>query len=169
MSMQHWETTHETMSMSDALAAISEEKFVAAPGLPRGIDSFHPTFDLDVLETAEVFEVHASVPGIALDRIDISVFGDSLRIAGERIVTDTGRMTEDSDYRWLMRERPVGHFDRSVRFPSPIQADLATATVDSGVLIVTLPKATPASLQVIPVRAANKTHHDAAIEVEGTR
>ncbi len=158
MSMQHWESTHE--SMRDALAAISEEKFLAAPGLPRGVDSFRPTFDLDVLETAEVFEVHASVPGIAVDRIDISVFGDSLRIAGERIVTDTGRMTEDSDYRWLVRERPVGHFDRSVRFPSPIHADQTTAEVADRVLIVTLPKTVASAPRTIVVRDAVNSRLD---------
>lgn len=169
LSIEYRDTTHETMSMSDALAAISDEKFVPAPAHPMDVDSYRTIFDLDVLETAEVFEIHASVPGIALDLIDISVFGDGVRIAGERLVTDTGRMTEESDYRWLVRERPMGHFDRSVSLPGAIQADLATATVDDGVLIVTLPKATPASLHVIPVRAASKTHHAAAIEVEGTR
>lgn len=170
MSMQQWESANETMSLSDALAAISEEKFVPTPARRLAIDadySGRSALALDVLETPEVFEIHASVPGLTPEQIDITVLGDGVRIAGEGVVADTGRVTEESDYRWLVRERPLGRFDRSVSLPNAIQPDLATATVDNGVLVVTLPKAALADMHVIPVRSANREHGDAAIEIEG--
>ncbi|MGI8485563.1 MAG: Hsp20/alpha crystallin family protein [Thermomicrobiales bacterium] len=167
LSMQHWESTNETMSLSDALAAISEEKFVPTPARRLAIDSDRSALALDVLETPDVFEIHASVPGLAPEQLDITVLGDGVRIAGENAVADTGRATEESDYRWLVRERPLGRFDRSVSLPSAFQPDLATATVDNGVLIVTLPKAALVEMHVIPVRTTNGRHHGATIEIEG--
>lgn len=168
--MQQWESAIETMSLSDALAAISEEKFVPTPARRLAIDADHSSrsaLALDVLETPEVFEIHASVPGLAPDQIDITVLGDGVRIAGEGVVADTGRVTEESDYRWLVRERPLGRFDRSVNLPNAIQPDLATAKVDNGVLIVTLPKVALADMRVIPVRSINREQHDATMEIEG--
>ncbi len=158
------------MSLGDALAAISEEKFVPASASRPGKDQRQVALALDVLETPDVFEIHASVPGIDAEQIEIMVHGDGVRIAGERTVADSGRATEESDYRWLVRERPTGRFDRSVSLPSTIRPDGAAAEIADGVLIVTLPKADASQVHVIPVRAgagsSMSTSRDATIEIE---
>lgn len=167
--MQQWESTDETMSMSEALAAISEEKFVQAPRNPRPGSAQSVALALDVLETPDVFEIHASVPGLAPEAIDITVLGDGVRIAGEQTTIDTGRATEESDYRWLVRERHVGRFDRSVTLPGAIKVNEASAESRDGVLVITLPKEPAFRMTTIPVRAGAGADDSAVVEIEQSR
>lgn len=169
LNMQQWESTDETMSMSEALAAISDEKFVQTPRNPRPGSAQSVALALDVLETPEVFEIHASVPGLAPEAIDITVLGDGVRIAGEQTTIDTGRATEESDYRWLVRERHVGRFDRSVTLPAPIKVNEASAESRDGVLVITLPKEPAFRMTTIPVRAGAGADGSAVVEIEQSR
>ncbi|EFY84138.1 hypothetical protein J3458_020563 [Metarhizium acridum] len=54
------------------------------------------------------------------------------------------RDTEDHDVKYWASERSLGGFYRSFTFPKQIQQDGVTATLDSGVLAVTVPKAAEA-------------------------
>jgi HSP20 family protein len=153
--MQEWQFDGDMMSMRDALAEISEEKFVQSSygreRAPHVVESI--SLALDVLETSDVFEIHASVAGVDPAKLDITVLADGVRIAGERATFDTGRIGEESDYRWLVRERHVGRFDRSVTLPMPVAIDRVVAEFVDGVLVVTLPKAIATPMRTIPVRA----------------
>ena len=141
----------DPMSLSDALAAIPDDAFVRAPVLGEAAP-LSSRLALDVLETPDVFEIHASVPGIEPVALDITVLGEVVRIAGEGRAAETPFVTEESDYRWLVRERPVGRFDRTVSLPSPVDAGRVEATVCDGVLVVTLPKLRRSAQVRIPVR-----------------
>ncbi|MGN6031334.1 MAG: Hsp20/alpha crystallin family protein [Thermomicrobiales bacterium] len=142
----------DLMSLSEALAAIPDDAFARTPvqGVPESGAS--RLLALDVLETPDHFEIHASVPGIDPASLDITVLGESVRIAGEGHTAESPAVTEESDYRWLVRERPVGRFDRTVSLPSPVDRGAVDATVRDGVLIVTLPKAQRSAQVRIPVR-----------------
>ena len=154
MSMQYWPPSQDdVMTLAEALDDISDEKF-AQYSRAKGRTTAPPMrLALDVLETPEVFEIHASVPGVEPELIEISVEGDTVRIAGERTSIDTGRMTEDADYRWLVRERQLGHFDRTVSLPSHVDVNRTTADFIDGVLVVSLPKIVAPVGRTIPVRA----------------
>ncbi|MGC4192946.1 MAG: Hsp20/alpha crystallin family protein [Thermomicrobiales bacterium] len=138
--------------LSEALAAIPDGAFaqVSVRGVPEA--SASRLLALDVLETPEAFEIHASVPGIEPEALDITVLGESVRIAGEGRTAETTFVTEESDYRWLVRERPVGRFDRTVSLPLPVDPSGVGATVRDGVLVVTLPKVRHSTVVRIPVR-----------------
>ncbi|MGC4104777.1 MAG: Hsp20/alpha crystallin family protein [Thermomicrobiales bacterium] len=144
---------YELMRLSDALDAIPDDAFVRSPAPGVHDTRVSHQLALDVLETESVFEVHASVPGIDALALDITVLGESVRIVGEGRAADSPFVTDESDYRWLVRERPVGRFDRTVSFPSPVDPLRADATVRDGVLVVTLPKARRSAATRIPVRA----------------
>jgi len=142
----------DLMSFSEALAAIPDDAFARTPvrGVPEsGVSRL---LALDVLETPHHFEIHASVPGIDPAALDIAVLGESVRIAGEGHTAESPAVTEESDYRWLVRERPVGRFDRTVSLPSPVDRGAVDATVRDGVLIVTLPKVQRPAQVRIPIR-----------------
>lgn len=143
----------DAVSLSDALAAIPDDVFARGPvaGLPLA-SAASQILALDVLETPDVFEIHASVPGIDPAALDITILGDAVRIAGEGRTAETPFVTEESDYRWLVRERPVGRFDRTVSLPSPVDPGSVEATVRDGVLTVTLPKRLRPARVRIPVR-----------------
>ncbi|MGB3329728.1 MAG: Hsp20/alpha crystallin family protein [Thermomicrobiales bacterium] len=144
------------MSLSEALAAIPDDAFTRTPAVQQPEGGASRLLALDVLETADVFEIHASVPGIDPEVLDITVLGESVRIVAEGRTAETPHVTEESDYRWLVRERPVGRADRTVSLPSAVDPAGADATVRDGVLIVTLPKvARPTSVR-IAVRAGTE-------------
>ena len=91
---------------------------------------------LDVSEREDCYVVRASIPGIDPDEIDISISDNVLTIRGE--------MKHEADQqseRYVLRERRMGSFTRSVSFPMAVDADRAEATCDYGVLTLHLPKA----------------------------
>jgi len=91
---------------------------------------------LDVSEREDSYVVRASIPGIDPDEIDISLSDNVLTIRGE--------MKHEADQqseRYVLRERRMGNFTRSVSFPTAIDADRAEASCDYGVLTLRLPKA----------------------------
>jgi HSP20 family protein len=103
---------------------------------------------LDVYETPQAFVVEASLPGLTADDVTITAQGDTLTIRGEaRAAEASGERT------WLLRERRMSPFQRSIEFPSPIDPDRAEAHFENGVLMLSLPKAQSAQPTRIQVQA----------------
>lgn len=149
MSITRWDPWGDIVSLREAMNNLLEESFVrprpgiAGPGMASSLA-------LDVKETPEKFIVTASVPGVPLADIDISVLGDTLRISGQR----KEEIEEGEGGRWLLRERRFGAFERTVSLPTQVNAEDAAADYRNGVLTVTLPKAEMAKPKSIPVRGA---------------
>ncbi|MDX9865791.1 MAG: Hsp20/alpha crystallin family protein [Anaerolineaceae bacterium] len=80
--------------------------------------------------------VHAEMPGVHVDDIDININGAELTISGQRSPED---IPEDAQY--LRRERKFGEFSRTIQLPFAVDADKVDANFKDGVLSVTLPKA----------------------------
>lgn len=91
---------------------------------------------VDVKETADSILLHVELPGLKLDEIDVRVHdGRVLSISGER----KAERKEETD-RWHRRERAYGRFQRIFRLPEGANVDKISASCDSGVLTVTVPK-----------------------------
>jgi HSP20 family protein len=148
MSSTRWDPLNDLVSLREAMNNLLEESFVR----PRQGTTQGPAgLALDVRETPEAFVVTASVPGVGVDDVDITVLGDTLRIRGERRGEQSG---EEQNGHWLVRERRFGVFERTVALPTVVKADAAEADFTDGVLTVTLPKADEAKPRSIPVRGA---------------
>jgi HSP20 family protein len=100
---------------------------------------------MDVREEDEAFVLTALVPGLKADALDIQVIEDVVRLEGE--FTPEG--SEPSGY--LLRELPRGSFQRSLRLPTPIEADQVEARIADGILTLRLPKAESARPKTIKV------------------
>lgn len=163
MSSSRWDPWGDIISLRDAMNNLLEESFV----VPRAAGAPAPgTLGLavDLLERPDAFVLTASVPGVRPADVSITVLGDTVTIAGQRDASrDSRREPEGS--RWLIRERHFGTFDRSVKLPSHVKPDEATADFEDGVLTVTLPKAAAAKPRTITVRSggAAPTVHDVAV------
>jgi len=145
MTMQRWDGFRELASLRDAVNYIFQESCVQPNG-PRaepGASSF--TLPLDVTEAENEFVVKASLPGIKPEDVQTTVLGDTLTIRGESKVED------ENGHDWLLRERRYGSFQRSVSMGTPINADMAIAQFDDGVLTLTLPKSEQARPKQIKV------------------
>ena len=91
---------------------------------------------LDVVADGDDFVVRASLPGVAPDNIQVSIEENVLTIRGE-----TASHFENTDRNYLMRERRIGSFHRSLRLPDTVDQDKAQPLYEHGVLTITLPKA----------------------------
>ena len=109
-----------------------------------GVRTFQPT--LDLVETADHYEVIADLPGVTREGVEVEFENGVLKIRGERAVSAAG-----DDLRWYRRERSEGKFARTIAFRDDVEVADIEATVTDGVLRVRLPKAERRKPRQIPV------------------
>jgi HSP20 family protein len=104
---------------------------------------------LDVVEEGENILVHASMPGVNPDDIDVTIENDILTIKGHSTME---RERKDGNY--LMKERRTGSFHRSLRLPETVDSDKASPRYENGVLTVALPKVEPKKARKLTVNVS---------------
>ncbi len=80
--------------------------------------------------------LHAEVPGLEKEDIEITVAGNTVTIKGSRKAEAL-----EKDERFHLRERRTGDFTRTIELPYQIEADKVGARLHNGVLEITLPRA----------------------------
>ena len=105
---------------------------------------FVPEFEMK--ETDDAFLLKGDVPGVKEDDIEISCSGQSLSVSGKR--EEEAREEGERYYRY---ERSFGSFSRTFTLPETADLDNASASLDSGVLTVTMPKRESAKARKISV------------------
>ena len=91
---------------------------------------------IDVKEDKDAYKVHADLPGMKKDDIQVTVDGNVVTIRAE-----TKRSTEQKDGEKILRtERYEGTVSRSFQLPYEIDMTAAEAKYQDGVLDLTLPK-----------------------------
>lgn len=103
---------------------------------------------VDVAERGEEFIVKASLPGVDVDDVDVTLEDDLLTIKGE---IHDDRELEEQNYH--LRERAYGSFGRCIRFPVDVDADRVEANYEHGVLTLRIPKAEAVKPRRIQVNA----------------
>jgi HSP20 family protein len=78
--------------------------------------------------------VTAELPGIDSEKLDISVSGDTLTIAGTAV---TEMLAQNETY--LRQERDIGGFKRKLRLPFQVNTQAVEARYEKGMLTITLP------------------------------
>lgn len=91
---------------------------------------------VDVKENEAAYTVHAEVPGVAKEDIQVAIDGNVVSLRAE--VTQKDEQTKDD--KLLRSERFYGAVERSFQLPQEIDAAQARARYDNGVLTLTLPK-----------------------------
>jgi HSP20 family protein len=144
MSIQRWDPVRDIVTLREAMNSLLEESFVR----PRaGMIAMTGGMAIDLRENDQAYIVETIVAGAKPEDVEISVLGDTLRIAVE--IRDEG---DHHGEKWLLRERRFGRFERSLTLPAQVKADDATADFHDGILTVSLPKAEAARPRSIPVR-----------------
>ena len=80
--------------------------------------------------------ISAALPGISKEAIQVTIDEDVLTIKAQ--TTDEH---ESKEGKYLMRERSVGTFHRSLRLPDSIDATKSKASHKDGILTISFPKA----------------------------
>ena len=97
----------------------------------------------DVMENDDGYEIHAELPGLSKDQIDIQVQDRELIISGEIKGGQRGRMHRST--------RRTGRFEYRTYLPSDFKADKVSAKLSSGILTVRVPKSDMAKPRRIEV------------------
>ena len=95
---------------------------------------------IDVVDEGDEFAVAAELPGFGPDEVDLRVVDQTLYLDADR---DEETSIEEGEF--VHHERSHQSVSRRVRLPEPVDADDVTATLEQGLLTVTIPKAVPDS------------------------
>lgn len=95
-----------------------------------------PRISLDVREDDKSYTVHADLPGVKKEDIDVQVEGNVVRISAE----NRQEREEKQGEKVIRSERYVGRVSRSFTLGVDVDESAATAKFENGVLELTLPK-----------------------------
>lgn len=101
--------------------------------------------DFRLVENENELVIKAELPGVSEKDLEITLDGAALTIRGER-----GNEAPEG-YRAVRRERGTLRFSHSYMLPARVDSGKATARLEDGVLVLTLPKAEEAKPRQIPV------------------
>lgn len=91
---------------------------------------------IDVKEKDNTFIVHADIPGVTKEDIDLAIEGAVVTIRAEVKQHDEHK----EDGKVLRSERYYGAISRSFQLPADIDTEQADASYHDGVLVLNLPK-----------------------------
>jgi len=94
--------------------------------------------NLDLVEYDEEYVVTVDLPGFEAADVDVELVGRTLTIDAEQSTDET---VEDEDGQFIRQERSRSTSMQQVEFPASVSEGDATATMQNGVLTVTVPKA----------------------------
>jgi len=103
---------------------------------------------IDWKETPKAHVFKADVPGLKKEEVKVEVEdGNVLQISGER-----SKEQEEKNDRWHRVERSSGKFLRRFRLPENAKTEQIKASMENGVLTVTVPKEEVKKPEVKPVQ-----------------
>lgn len=110
---------------------------------PRATADNYPRTNLN--DTGDNLEVIVEVPGVSKDDINVKIQGNYLELSGKR----TRAVPEG--YTVHRTEREALSFSRSFTLPYEVDADKVTASLNNGILTMTLPKSEAAKPKQIAI------------------
>lgn len=138
-----WNPFDEMTSLRDAMNQLVAESFVRPHG---GHTIIQPAVNL--YETDGEYVLKVSAPGLNPDNFEITAQQNVLTIQGH-----TQEEQQEEGARYHVREQRFGEFLRTVRFPTPIDAERIQASLANGILTVRVPKSEAAKPRRISVQA----------------
>ena len=116
-------------------------------GLDRPFTGYKTWPAIDVAEDENSISVRAEVPGCNAEDINISVYGNTLTISGEKKLSE-----EKKEKGYYHVESTYGSFRRELTLPTDVEQDKIDAVCKDGVLSITLPKAAKAKAIKVKVK-----------------
>lgn len=101
---------------------------------------------VDIRENEDAFLVHAELPGLSKDDVEITLENNILKLSGERRFE---KDVEEKEYHRV--ERAYGTFTRAFSLPSRVDSTGVTASFADGVLTITVPKVEEAKPRKISI------------------
>lgn len=138
---KHVPAVHILMTF-DGLMDNFRRNFIESIAYPWDWVSLEPAVPVreatvDLVDAWNKFVVHAELPGVAKDKIDVTLTKDGIEISAE---TDVEK--EDKEKNFVVRERVYSHIYKQLSFPEEVIPEKAESTFKDGLLEVCIPKKT---------------------------
>ena len=104
------------------------------------------SFPMDAYRRGDDFFVHLDLPGVNPDSVEVTVEGQNVTVAAERVLEQ-----QEGD-QLIVSERPQGKFSRELRLGASIDSDSIAADYQDGVLTLRLPVAAQAKPRRVEIR-----------------
>ncbi len=104
------------------------------------------TYPMDLFETDDQLVLEMAVPGLTGDGLDISIEGRQLSVRAT-----LPEAPDDESRRYWLQSIPRGDVSRTVRLPVAVDVDAIEATVNDGMLRLTMPKQSEAKVRKIAI------------------
>lgn len=151
MSMERWNPFRDMDVMRQAMDRWFDDRlgnYFTGSGSSNQVASVA----VDVHETENGYELAASLPGVRPEDVDITINRDTVTLRGRSEQT-----TQRQQGNYIYRERHSGTFQRTIRLPEPINADQTEATLENGVLRLTLPRLQQTPNRRVQVRTGSNS------------
>lgn len=106
---------------------------------------------IDVSETPEAVTLRLEVPGLSREQLKIAVENHTLTLRGEKT-----QETSSENETFHRTERSFGAFERSFSLPSYVDTENVKASLQDGVLVVTLPRREQAKAREISIDSGTR-------------
>lgn len=104
---------------------------------------------INLRDLGDAFQLEASLPGLDIDKLDISVLGRRLTISGEFAAAEVPENAV-----WHRQERSIGRFEKNLQLSTEVETDQVEAEYSQGILRIKLPKAAAALPKKITLKAS---------------
>jgi HSP20 family protein len=147
MNLVRWNPVREMVTLGQAMDSMFDHDYFRPFWLSveSGVNLVPA---IDMYETDNEIVVKATMPGVEAKELDINITGDTLTIKGETISEK-----EEKKENYYYQECSYGTFARSITLPAGVETDKSEASLDSGILTLTLPKAESVKPKSIKVKA----------------
>lgn len=103
---------------------------------------------MDVAETETAYLVRLDVPGLSRDDVAVDYRDGVLKISGQA----NSERTIENEGKYYYQERHSGSFARSLRLGRNVDVEAISASMDNGVLAITIPKLESYTPKTIPIQ-----------------
>ena len=135
MYLKKWDPFRDLISIQERMNQLFDETFSSRK---EGIEEFSKgnwSPPVDIYETGSNVVLKAEIPGMSQEDIEIKIEDNTLILKGERKLEKASH--EETYYRV---ERSYGTFMRSFTLPNSVDQDQVSATYDSGIFKIVMPK-----------------------------
>lgn len=110
-------------------------------------EEYEGQLSVDVFQTDKDIIIKSTIAGVRPEDIDISINDEQITIKGKRRQEHTV-----SEENYFYRECYWGGFSRSIILPQEIKPDQVEATMENGILTISLPKAEKVKVRKVRVK-----------------
>jgi HSP20 family protein len=127
-----WQPFSEMLTLDEAMNQVAHNHY---QGRARRGGEQGSNFPIDLAETPEGYTLRAVLPGVHPDNLNIDFADNVLTIRAESTVEEAPENTH-----YHVREIAGGTYERSWRFPVPINGEGIEASYEQGILTLHLPR-----------------------------